>query len=120
MQSSGVIRRVARVGTEVSEECSASINKVTRIDELGTTLAVTVNLSTLQIVLNRNKLRLIVTAKFVPSSLILVTLMIEAIRSSETSVFIRATRRNVSKDGILLSHRRESLKSCVTLTGWTL
>jgi hypothetical protein len=41
MASAGMLRRVALVGTEVSEEISASIIKVTRIGELGTTLAVT-------------------------------------------------------------------------------
>jgi hypothetical protein len=36
---------VALVRTNVSEECVASIIRVTRISELGTTLAVTSNLS---------------------------------------------------------------------------
>jgi hypothetical protein len=41
--SSGVLRRVALVRTGVSEELSASFIKVTRIGELGITLAVTSN-----------------------------------------------------------------------------
>jgi hypothetical protein len=42
--SSGMLRRVALVGTDVSEELSASFIRVTRIGELGTTLAVTVSI----------------------------------------------------------------------------
>jgi hypothetical protein len=36
MASSGMLRRVALVGTDVSEELGASIIRVTRISELGT------------------------------------------------------------------------------------
>jgi hypothetical protein len=43
MVSSGMLRRVALVRTEVSEELSASFIRVTRIGELGTTLAATSN-----------------------------------------------------------------------------
>jgi hypothetical protein len=43
MPSSGMLRRVALVRTDVSEELRASIIRVTRIRELGTTLAVTTN-----------------------------------------------------------------------------
>jgi hypothetical protein len=43
MASSGMLRRVALVRTDVSEELSASIIRVTRIGELGATLAVTSN-----------------------------------------------------------------------------
>jgi hypothetical protein len=84
---------------------------VTRIGELGITLAVTSNRSKLQ----RNNilcsvLRLLDIANVVPSSPILVTLMTEARLSSETSVLAKATRRNILEDGILHSHRRENLK----------
>jgi hypothetical protein len=48
MPSSGMLRRVAHVRTDVSEELSASIIRVTRICELGTTLAVTINRRTLR------------------------------------------------------------------------
>jgi hypothetical protein len=48
------------------------------------------------------------------------TLMMEALRSSETSVLTRATRRNIPDEAILHSHRRENLKSYIGLAGWTL
>jgi hypothetical protein len=48
MVSSGVLRHVALVRTDVSKEPSASFIRVTRIGELGTTLAATSNRPTLQ------------------------------------------------------------------------
>jgi hypothetical protein len=77
---------VALVRTDASEESVASIIRVKIISELGRKLAVA---------------QLLVTANVVPSSLILFALMMEATRSSETSVLIRATRCHTPEEGIL-------------------
>jgi hypothetical protein len=49
----------------------------------------------------RSAHRLLIRASVVPSSPIFVTLMIVAIRSSETSVLTRASRHNIPEDAIL-------------------
>jgi hypothetical protein len=68
----------------------------------------------------RSVLPLLVTSNIVPNSPIPVTLMMRAVRSSETSVLTRVTRRNIPEDGIFHSHRLENLKSYIALTGWAL
>jgi hypothetical protein len=123
-----MLPRVALVRTDVSEEQKASIIRVTRIGELGIRIAVTSNRSTLRrnimyiiyIVFLHSELRLLVTANVVPRPQILVTLKMEVIRSSETSVLTRATQCHIPEDDILHSHCRENLKSYIALTGWAL
>jgi hypothetical protein len=98
-----MLRRVALVGTDLTLQYTASIIGVTRIGELVIS-AVTSNRST-------------ITANVVPNSPIVVTLMMVPVFSSEKSVSARATRPYIPEDDILHSHRRENLKSYITLTG---
>jgi hypothetical protein len=85
-----MLRCVALVRTDVSEEHSASFIRAIRLGELGTTLAVT-----------SNRRSVLVTASVVPTSPILVTLMV-VLSYSETSVLTIYTRRNIPEDAILV------------------
>jgi hypothetical protein len=102
-----MLRRGALVRTDVSDKLSASIIRVTRIGELG------------MLILTSNR-RTLVTPNVVPTSPILVILMMEAQSSSEMSVLTSATRCNIPEDDILHSQRRENIKSYIALTGWAL
>jgi hypothetical protein len=66
----------------------------------------------------RSVIQFLVTAKVVPSSLILFTLILEAIYSSATSVLRRASQRHIPEDGIIHSHSCENLKYYKAVTGW--
>jgi hypothetical protein len=81
MVSSGILRHVALVRTSVSVET-----------------------------FHHNMPLLLVTAN-IPSCRIRLTLMMEAIRSSETLILTRAMWRNIPEGGILHSHRCENHKS---------
>jgi hypothetical protein len=76
MASSVMLRRVALVRTGVSEELHQGDK-------------------------NRSVLRLLLAASVVPTSPILVTLMKEALSSSETLVLTTAILRNIPEDTIL-------------------
>jgi hypothetical protein len=95
MPSSGMLHRVALLRTDISWERIASIISVTRTDELGTALAAAV-----VVVFLREVLQMLVTANVV-LSLPIITLTMEAILSSETSVLPRAIWHNFPEDGIL-------------------
>jgi hypothetical protein len=106
MPSSGMLFLAALVRTDVSERNISSIIRVTRISQLGTTLAVTSKRKTL--------FRLLVNNNDVPSWLILVTLMMYVTLFYKTSFLTRATLCHIPVDGIFHSHRRENLKSYIS------
>jgi hypothetical protein len=109
MPSSGMLCHVALVRTDVSEELSASIIRVTRIGELGTS-AVTIKRHMLWRNTKCSVCGFLVMAN-VPSSPIPVTQIMEALSSSETSILTRATWCNIPEEGMLHSYCCEKLKS---------
>jgi phosphotransacetylase len=89
----GMLRRAALVSTDVLEELSHSFIRMTIQSDF---------------LFLCSARPLLVTDNVVPSSPNLVSLKIEALRSSETSVITRATRHNVPEDGILHSHHEKT------------
>jgi hypothetical protein len=85
---------LALIGTAITDEIIAPIINVTRIGEL--------------------------TANFVASSPIIITLMMEEILTSQICIPTRATWHNIPGDGILHSHNRGNLKFYIALTSWAL
>jgi hypothetical protein len=83
-----MLHHVAVVRTNVLEECSTSVIRMTRIGELGTMLTVTSNRHMLQ----RNTMC-----------------------SSEMLVLTRVTWYNIPEDGILHNHCCENLKRLIFL-----
>jgi hypothetical protein len=105
--SSGLLRRVSLVRTDVSEAPGSSetsvLTRTTRRNNPEDTI------------FHSHRLENLKSYNVVSSSPILVTLMKEALSSSETSVLTRATWRNIPEDTILHSHRLENLKSYALL-----
>jgi hypothetical protein len=95
--SSGMLRRVVLVRTDVSDEPNASFIKVLGSSETAVlTRAIRRNIP--ETILHSHRRE-----------------PLEALGSSETSVLTRAIRCNIPEDTILHSHHRENLKSYTVL-----
>jgi hypothetical protein len=110
-----MLRRAALVRTDSSEECITSTIRVIRIGELGTTLAITINRSTLQtktVSIPRSHCR-----ENLKSYIVLTGW---SLRQRGNVFPVRYELDFYIPEDILHIHRRENLQPYVALTGWAL
>jgi hypothetical protein len=114
MVSSGMLRRVALVRTDVMEELSAAFIGVTRIGELGTTLAVTSNRRTLR---NSSETSVLTraTRRNIPEDTIIVT----AVKTSNLTAGSLSTSRQAYTE-LLFSVHFSSLHKTFARLNWNL
>jgi 3'-phosphoadenosine 5'-phosphosulfate sulfotransferase (PAPS reductase)/FAD synthetase len=95
---------LALAKTDILEEHIASIIRAKRMNEI-------------ILVFLCNVPQLLVPANIVPSPLILLNILMEAIYSFETYVITIVTLLHIPEDDILHGNRLENLKSYIVLTG---
>jgi hypothetical protein len=97
--------------------CTLAIYSPTLLPTLFSASSILNSILASHLVFLRSMRRLLVTASVVPSSLILVTLMKEALSTTDTSFHTRATWRNIPEDTI--PHSSENWETLCLVEWWT-